>query len=110
MLAEQVAVSLDDRQDQHDEAPERQRMRGARYRPLEQFALPDHLGHLGLALPARVLAQRLNPLRGRLTTAPEPVQPEQAVAGERGRDDRQGQSEDDSQRQGNLQVRQWETA
>src|SRR5215472_595768 len=110
MLAEQGAVSLDDRQDQHDEAPERQRMRDARYRPLEQFALPDHLGYLGLTLSARVLAQRLNPLRSGLTTVPEPVQPGQAATGDRGRHDRQDQSDDDSQRQDNLQVRQWDTA
>ena len=46
--AEQVAVRLDDRQQQNDEAPERQGVRHARHRPLQQLALPDHLGRLRL--------------------------------------------------------------
>ena len=46
---EQVPVRLDDRQDQDDEAPERQRVRGAGHRPLQQLALADYLGRLRLA-------------------------------------------------------------
>ena len=38
----------DDRQDQDDEAPHREHVRGTGHGPLEQLLLPEHLGRLGL--------------------------------------------------------------
>ena len=35
------------------------------HRPLQQLALPDHLGGLDLHVPARVLADGRDPLRAR---------------------------------------------
>jgi hypothetical protein len=52
-LAEQVPVSLDDRQQQHDRAPEGQRVRDPRHRPFQQLSLPDHLSRLMARAPAR---------------------------------------------------------
>ena len=80
------------------------------HRPLEQLALPDHLGDLSLGAFGRVLPQGLDALGGGLPGPAEPVEPPQPVAGHRRRDDRQGESDDDSQRQRYLLVRQWVTA
>jgi hypothetical protein len=59
---EQIAVDLDDRQQQDDETPERRRVRRAGHRPLQQLALADHLGSLGFHILAGVLAHRGDPL------------------------------------------------
>src|SRR5579863_3943489 len=73
--AEQVAVRLDDRQEQDDEAPEGQGVRRARHRPLEQLALPDHLRGLRAQVPAEVRAGGGDTLRGRLPGGRQPPQP-----------------------------------
>ena len=103
-------VGLDDGQDQDDEAPEGQGVRDTWHRPHQQLALPDHLGDLGLRARCRVLAKCRDALGRRLPGPAEPEQPPEAAARDRARDDRQGESDDDAQCQGNLQVWQWVTA
>jgi hypothetical protein len=95
--AEQVAVGLDDREDQNDEAPEGEQVRGARHRPLQQLPLPEHLSDLDLHIPAGMLACRLQPLRRRLASQPQTAQPPQPAAGDRGGRHRHHQAKDDSQ-------------
>ncbi len=103
--AEQVTVGLDDRQQQDDEAPERQRVRHAGHRPLEQLALPDHLGGLGFHVPAGMLSHGGDPLRRGLARPGHPVQPPQPLPGERGGGRRQHKPDDDTQDHADLLMR-----
>jgi hypothetical protein len=105
LLAEQVPVGLDDREDQDDEAPERQEVRDAGDRPLEQLALAEHLRDLRLGVPARVRADRLDALGGGLPGHRQPVEPPQAPAGDRDGDRGQDESDDDAQGHKDLPVR-----
>ena len=91
---EQGAVGLDDRQQQHDEAPERQRMRYPGNRPLQQLALPDHLGRLGLHIPAGMLPHGRDALGSGLPAHRQQPQPPQPPTGERERDRGQDQADD----------------
>jgi hypothetical protein len=100
--AEQVAVRLDDRQQQDGKAPEGEGMRHARYRPLEQLALPDHLGGLRRHVPAGMLAYGLDPLGGRLPAQRQPLQPPQPTPGDRERDHSQHQADGHPQDHANL--------
>ena len=93
---EQVAVGLDDREDQDEEAPERRRVRGAGHRPLQQLPLPDHLGQLSLRLPARMRPGIRHPLRRRLAAERQPLQPPHPPPRHRERDDGQPQPDDDA--------------
>ena len=90
---EQRAVGLDDGQQQHDEAPERGRVRRARHRPLQQLALPDHLGRLDLHVPAGMLAHRRDALGRGLTGERQPLQPPQPAPRDRQRDGGQDQAD-----------------
>ena len=91
---EQVPVRLDDRQQQHDETPERRRVRRPGHRPLQQLALPDHLGSLDLRIPARdarappppapARAARSTPAASATTSgAPRPPTPPRSGPGRR---------------------------
>ena len=100
--AEQVAVRFDDRQQQDSKAPEGQGMRHARYRPLEQLALPDHLDGLRLDVPADMLPHRFDTLRGRLPAHRQPLQPPQPAPGDRERDHSQDQTDGHPQDHANL--------
>ena len=102
---EQVAVGLDDREQQHDEAPERGGVRRAGHRPLEQLALADHLGRLGLQVPAQVGPRSLDPLGSRLPGQRQPLQPPQPAPGHRERHRGQHQADDNSQDHSNLPER-----
>jgi hypothetical protein len=88
--AEQGAVRLDQGQEEDDEAPEDQEVRDSRHRPAEQLALPEDLGELRLRTPARMLAERGDPLRRRLAGPGQPVEPPQPPA----RDDESGRGDD----------------
>ena len=100
--AEQVAVRLDDRQQQNGKAPERQGMRHARHRPLQQLALPDHLDGLRRHVPAGMLAHGLDPLRSGLPAERQPLQPPQPAPGDRERDHSQHQADGHPQDHANL--------
>ena len=100
--AEQVPVRLDDRQHQDDEAPEGQGVRHARHRPLQQLALPDHLGSLGGQVTAEVGAGGGDTLRGRLSGGRQPPQPPQPPPGDRERDRSQDQADRHPQDHANL--------
>ena len=63
---------------------------------LQQLALPDHLGGLDLGVPARMLADRGDPLRGWLAGPGDPVQPPQPLPGQCERDHGEGQPDDDA--------------
>ena len=92
---EQGAERFDDRQQQDGEAPERQGMRRARHRPLQQLALPDHLGGLRRHVPAGMRAHRRDPLGGGLPAARQPLQPPQPAPGDRERRGREEKPDDD---------------
>jgi len=77
VAGEQVAVGLDDRQQQHDETPERGRMCRTGHRPLQQLALPDHLSRLRFHIAAGMRAHRRDPLRRRLPGERQSLQPPQ---------------------------------
>ena len=94
---EQVPVGLDDRQQQHDETPERGRVRRAGHRPLQQLPLPDNLDQLRLDLTAQVLFRVADPLRRRLPGHAQPLQPPQPPPGNRERHHRQPQANDYAQ-------------
>jgi hypothetical protein len=96
-LAEQIPVGLDDGQQQDDESPERERVRGARHRPAEQLALAEHLGELRFRSPARVLPERAGTLGSRLPGHGQPLQPPQPAAGDGERDNGDHQADDDAQ-------------
>jgi hypothetical protein len=104
---EQVAVRLDQRQHQDDEAPERQEVRDPWNRPLEQLALPEHLGGLRFGVTGGVRADGFDPLGRRLPGPAQPVEPPQPTPGHRGRDRGQGESDDDAQDQGDLRGAGW---
>ena len=52
VLVEEVAVGLDDREQQDGEAPHGEEVGQAGHRPLQELALAGHLGDLGLGLAA----------------------------------------------------------
>ena len=83
-------------------APERQGMRHARHRPLQQLALPDHLDGLRRHVPAGMLAHGLDPLRGRLPAERQPLQPPQPAPGDRECDHSQDQADGHPQDHANL--------
>ena len=75
VLVEEVAVGLDDREEQDGEAPHGEEVGQAGHRPLQELALTGHLGDLGLGLaaegspgPGGVLLPRTDELR-------QPVKP-----------------------------------
>jgi hypothetical protein len=91
---EQRAVGLDDRQQQHDEAPERRRVRRPWHRPLQQLALTEHLGQLRLDVGRRVRPGVLEALGGRLARQRQPLQPPQPPPRHRVRDHREPKAND----------------
>ena len=52
VLVEEVAVGLDDREQQDGEAPHGEEVGQAGHRPLQELALAGHLDGLGLRLAA----------------------------------------------------------
>ena len=94
---EQVPVGLDDREEQDDEAPERDEVSYAGDGPLEQLPLAEYLRGLDLGIPAGMRADRLDPLRRGLPGSAEQAQPPQPAPrdGEGGHGDEQAY--DDSQ-------------
>jgi hypothetical protein len=100
--AEQVAIGLQDRQQQDDEAPERQRVGDARHGPLEQLALADDLGGLGPDVPARVRADRRDTLGSGLPGPGDPVQPPQPASRQGKRGNGESQADDDAQGHADL--------
>ena len=86
----------------HREAPERQGMRHARHRPLQQLALPDHLDGLRRHVPAGMHAHRRDPLRSGLPAHRQPLQPPQPAPGDRERDHGQDQADGHPQDHANL--------
>ena len=97
---EQITVGLDDREDQDDEAPERDEVRQAGHRPLEQLPLPEDLRGLHFHVSANVRADRLDPLRRGLPGQAELAQPPQPTARDHGRGHGHQQTKDDSQGHG----------
>ena len=90
---EQCAEALHDRRAEDDEAPEDGEVRGPGYRPLQQLALPEHLGRHGPQPGAHVGG----PARfGRLPGAGQPVEHEDTPAGHHERRHRDGQTEHES--------------
>jgi hypothetical protein len=87
---EQRAVALDQGQAEHQEAPERERVGQARYRPLEQLGLAQHLDqlrpHPGRYAPGAVRV-------GGLPAAHHPVQRQRPAPGEPERDSGHRQAE-----------------
>ena len=105
LLVEQVPVGLDDRQQQHGETPERERMRQARHRPPQQLPLPHHLGQLSLRIPPGMRAHRRDPLRRRLPSPAHPPQPPQPPARQGKRRHRQNQPHHDPHNHESLLMR-----
>ncbi|CAB4930355.1 unannotated protein [freshwater metagenome] len=87
---EQRSVRLEDRETQHEEAPECEHVREARDRPLEEFLLAEHLDGLGLNALGRVLC----PARSRLAGAGEGEQEPPSLPGECEDDHCQGNPDD----------------
>jgi len=100
--AEQVAVGLDDRQQQHDETPEGGRVGRPRDRPFQQLALPDHLGRLRFHVQAGVLPDRGDPLRRGLPAERQPLEPPHPAPGHSERDYGQDQADSHPQDHANL--------
>ena len=99
---EQIPVHLDDRQDQHDEAPERRRMRRPGQRPLQQLALPHHLNRLVLRVLAGMRPDLRHPLGRRLPAEGQPLQPMHPPRRHRQRDHGHHQADHNPRNHANL--------
>jgi hypothetical protein len=89
-------VRLDDRQEQDHEAPEREEVRRAGDRPLQQAALAEDLGGLRPQPAAELVGTAVDGLAG----ADQAHEPPHPPAGERERDDRHQQADHQSQGHG----------
>ena len=97
VLVEQVAVRLDDGQEQDGEAPHGEEVGQPGHRPLQELALPGHLGDLGLGLAAQGPP---GPGRVGLARTDEPGQPVEPHGGdaEAGQGDADAQNDPDRHR------------
>ena len=99
---EQIPVRLDDRQQQDRETPERQEVRRPRHGPLQQLALPQHLGRLHPEVGAGVRAHRGDPVRRRLPAERQPLEPPPPAPGDREREHGEQQSDGHPHNHANL--------
>jgi hypothetical protein len=69
-------------------------MRSAGEGPLQQLALPGHLGELVPGIGGRVVPDRFEALGRGLAAPRQPIQPSHFAVGYRERDRREGESDD----------------
>ena len=95
VLVEEVAVGLDDGEEEDGEAPHGEEVGQAGHRPLQELALAGHLGDLGLGLAAE---RPTGPGGVRLARTDKPRQPVEPPGRDAKADHRDADAENDPDR------------